>query len=53
MREREDFRGFFDETKANLVETDDVQQCCASGDTGLWLLRFGVEGERGYGVGRE
>ena len=31
-----------DETKDNLVGTDDVQQCCADGDIRQWLSGFVV-----------
>ena len=39
--------GFSDETKADLAGTDDVQQCCASGDTRQWLSGFVVVGTGG------
>ena len=32
--------GFSDETKVDLVGTDDVKQCCADGDIGQWLSGF-------------
>ena len=34
--------GIFDETKDDLVGTDDVQQCCVGGDTRQWLSGFVV-----------